>query len=76
DATMLGMSGTAQGAGIVIADQSGQKLDLGTKSAAQTLQEGDNTLQFSAYLKGDAGSTTTVVPGDFQSVANFSLAYE
>ncbi|HCB2860385.1 fimbrial protein [Klebsiella aerogenes] len=75
DDSMLGLSGTAQGAGIVIADQSGQQLDLGTASNAQTLLEGDNSLQFSAYLKGDAGSAT-VVPGDFQSVANFSLAYQ
>ncbi|WP_329503102.1 fimbrial protein [Klebsiella aerogenes] len=75
DNTMLGLSGTAQGAGIVITDQSGQKLDLGTASNAQTLQEGNNNLQFAAYLKGDAGSST-VVPGDFQSVANFSLSYQ
>lgn len=76
DASMLGLSGTASGAGIVIADQSSQQIDLGTASSATDLLAGDNTLQFSAWLKGETGASVTVTPGDFQSVANFTLAYQ
>lgn len=74
DNTLLGISGTAAGAGIVIADMSGEPLDLGTQSAAQTLQNGHNTLAFSTWLKGDSPADI-VTPGDFTSVANFQLAY-
>jgi type 1 fimbria pilin len=76
DPTMLGLAGTASGAGIVIADQSTQPIDLGTPSNATDLLEGDNTLQFAAWLKGESGASATVTPGDFQSVANFTLAYQ
>ncbi|MGL4723250.1 MAG: fimbrial protein [Scandinavium sp.] len=72
---LLGISGSASGASIAITDGSGQVIDLGTASAPQTLQNGNNTLSFSAYLQGD-GASATVVPGDFTSVANFSIAYE
>lgn len=76
DTTMLGLSGTASGAGIVIADQGNQQIDLGTASSATDLLAGDNTLQFSAWLKGESGASAAVTPGDFQSVANFTLAYQ
>lgn len=75
DDTMLGITGAAAGAGIVIADQTGAgQVDLGIPSGIQKLQTGDNTLEFSAYLKGDGASA--IVPGDFTSVANFTLAYQ
>ncbi|WP_234262464.1 fimbrial protein [Klebsiella aerogenes] len=74
DNRLLGLTGTAAGAGIVIADMSGEPLDLGTESEAQKLQNGHNTLHFSAWLKGDSPADT-VTPGDFTSVANFQLAY-
>ncbi|CAI1246783.1 Fimbria A protein precursor [Serratia quinivorans] len=69
---LLGIVGTASGASIAITDSSGELLPLGQASAAHALQEGNNTLLFSAYLQGDS---TTVVPGEFQSVADFTLAY-
>ena len=79
DPTMLALTGTASGAGIVIATD-GQQLDLGTASPAQKLGDGSNTLTFAAYLKGDKkesiGASSPVVPGDFTSVANFTLAYQ
>lgn len=74
DPTMLGLNGDAAGAGIVITDGSGSQLDLGNASAGQKLNEGDNTLQFTAYLKGESASAT-ITPGEFNSVANFALAY-
>lgn len=74
DTTMLGLSGTATGAGIVIADQSGAPIELGTATDAMMLQDGSNSMQFSAWMQGDGASAVT--PGDFQSVANFTLAYQ
>lgn len=68
----LGITGDAQGAGIVIADGAGSTVTLGQATAAQTLQNGSNTLSFSAYLKGDGGAVTT---GEFTSVADFALTY-
>ncbi|MDI7374327.1 type 1 fimbrial protein, partial [Cronobacter sakazakii] len=47
----------------------------GEASAAHQLQEGNNTLLFSAYLQGD-GASATIVPGDFTAVADFTLAYQ
>ncbi|HBZ8836193.1 TPA: type 1 fimbrial protein, partial [Citrobacter farmeri] len=44
-------------------------------STKHTLLEGDNTLQFSAYLQGDGGSAA-IIPGTFQSVADFRLDYQ
>jgi type 1 fimbria pilin len=70
---LLGITGTAKGAGIAITDGSGQNITLGQPSKAQQLQNGDNTLSFSAYLKGN---DPDIKPGDFQSVADFTLAYQ
>lgn len=70
----LGITGTASGASIALTDGAGKPVVLGTATAAQTLQNGSNTLNFSAYLQGD-GATATIVPGDFQSVTDFTLAY-
>ncbi|MGL4429836.1 MAG: fimbrial protein [Silvania sp.] len=71
---LLGITGTAKGASIAITNGSGEVVKLGTATAPQTLQDGNNTLEFSAYLQGD-GASATIVPGSFQSVADFTLAY-
>ncbi|HCB2208726.1 TPA: fimbrial protein [Citrobacter farmeri] len=72
---LLGITGTAKGASIAITDGSGTVIKLGQASKAQTLLEGNNTLEFSAYLQGDGGSAV-IVPGTFQSVADFRLDYQ
>lgn len=72
---LLGMTGTAKGAGIVITDGSGSLIELGKASSAQTLGNGNNTLSFSAYLQGSKASGAVITPGEFQSVADFTLAY-
>ncbi|HDT2108503.1 TPA: fimbrial protein [Enterobacter roggenkampii] len=69
----LGISGTASGAGIVLTDAAGNKIELAKPSSAHTLQNGDNTLSFAAYVQGDGASVT---PGEFSSVADFTLAYQ
>jgi len=78
---LLGMTGTAQGASIVITDGNGNIVTLGAASKGQKLQDGQNTLSFAAYLKGDnakdaEGEAIAVVPGEFQSIADFTLAYQ
>ncbi|MGQ8776650.1 fimbrial protein [Serratia sp. NA_112.1] len=72
---LLGITGTAQGASIAITDGSGQVIELGKATKTQTLQNGNNTLGFAAYLQGDNASAG-VIPGDFQSIADFTLAYQ
>lgn len=70
---MLGLVGTAQGASLALTDKSGNLIPLNSASAAQTIQDGENTLSFGAYLQGDGDA---VVPGDFKSVANFMMDYK
>lgn len=81
---LLALRGTAQGASLAIADHTGGLIKLGDASPAQTLSDGDTYLEFKAYLQGDmvagqAGGEDTpaaIVPGDFETFANFTLAYQ
>lgn len=76
--------GSAKGASLAIADHKGELIKLGSASPAQSLSDGDNYLQFSAYLQGDMVSdpdggddvAALITPGDFDTFANFTLAYE
>lgn len=70
---MLGITGSASGAGIVITDGSGTPVKLGTASDAQTIGDGSNKLSFSAYLQANGASITA---GDYSSTADFTLAYQ
>ncbi|EKT60438.1 fimbrial protein [Providencia rettgeri] len=72
----LGIVGTGAGAGIQITNGGGNIVTLGTATPFQNIQSGDNTLRFSAYLKGNGGDITTITAGDFSSVADFTLSYE
>lgn len=72
---MLGMTGTAKGASIALTDGAGKLIKLGEATTTQALQTGTNSLQFSAYLQGD-GASDGIIPGDFKSVANFTLTYQ
>lgn len=72
---LLGIAGSATGAGIGIVTGTGELVELGKPTDTTTLLEGDNTLEFAAYLQGSSASAA-VVPGEFTSVANFTLAYE
>lgn len=73
---LLGITGTAKGAGIAITDGSGSPIKLGVASTARALGEGNNTLLFSAYLQGNSVTAGSVQPGTFSSVADFTLAYQ
>ncbi|CAI1626480.1 MAG TPA: fimbria A protein [Serratia grimesii] len=73
---LLGMTGAAKGASIALTNGDGSPLKLNTPSKKQVLQDGNNTMSFSAFLKGDGVKDAAVVPGDFKSVVNFTLAYQ
>ncbi|WP_431225039.1 fimbrial protein [Serratia sp. L9] len=76
DNDLLGIVGDAKGAGIVITGGNGTAIKLGQASSAQTLGTGNNSLLFSAYLKGSSATAGSVKPGTFTSVTNFTLAYQ
>ncbi|MFZ4835153.1 fimbrial protein [Rouxiella sp. Mn2063] len=82
----LGMTGTAKGASIVLTDGNSNIIELGKPTAGQQLSAGAQSadLVFSAYLKGDMGKDAEgkdtdkgvdIVPGSFNSTANFTLSY-
>jgi len=78
---LLALKGTAKGASLAIADHTGELIKLGNAAPAQTLSDGDTYLQFNAYLQGDmeggqGGTAAEIVPGDFETFANFTLAYQ
>jgi type 1 fimbria pilin len=75
---LLGITGDAQGASIAIIDGSNAPIALGKPSTGQLISAGatEASLGFTAYLKGDGGDATTIIPGKFQSVANFILDYK
>lgn len=66
--------GTGLGASIVITDADGP-IKLATPAKLQVLQNGNNTLNFGAYLQGD-GESATIGKGSFLTSANFVLAYQ
>lgn len=69
----LALTGAASNAGIFM-EHAGAKVVLGTPTAPQLLQDGSNTLAFNAYVQGHA--TSDAVPGTFEAVTNFTLAYQ
>lgn len=75
DNGLLGITGSASGASVAIVDGSGAVVKLGEPSKAQTLANGNNTLSFAAYLQGNGGAAESITEGEFQSVADFKLAY-
>jgi type 1 fimbria pilin len=72
---LLGITGTAKGASVAITQADGEVIKLGTPTKAQALQDGNNTLNFAAYMQGSADAEGTITEGEFQAVADFTLAY-
>ncbi|CAI1773057.1 type 1 fimbrial protein [Serratia marcescens] len=71
---LLGITGNAKGASVAITQADGQVITLGQATKEHTLQDGNNTLRFAAYMQGD-GASATITEGDFQAVTDFTLAY-
>lgn len=67
-------TGTAGGGvGVVITDLGGVAIAPNSQSSAINLADGDNKLEFQAYV---LGSQSSVIPGAFSSVANFVMDYQ
>lgn len=76
-AGLLGITGDAKGAGIQLTEGNGDPIVLGQETSGQTLQNGDNTLLFAAFLKGEGDiASNSIVPGSFTGITNFTLSYE
>jgi type 1 fimbria pilin len=72
----LKLIGTASGAGIVIVDGDEEGIELGKPTDAVTIQKGNNTLKYSAYLQGNLlMEDEEIIPGDFTSHADYTLSY-
>lgn len=79
---LIGMTGSAEGASIGLTNGSGELIKLNTPTDVP-IQNGSNTLGFSAFLQGDPvtppedGESTFagILPGSFQSVVDFNLVY-
>ena len=74
-AGLLGATGTAKGVAVAITDGSGKVVKLGEPTKGQKLQAGNNTLSFAAYVQGTSNDKVAITEGDFQAVADFTLAY-
>ncbi|CAM4305098.1 MULTISPECIES: fimbrial protein [Lelliottia] len=72
DGAVLGVTGSATDVGIVMTDGDSNAITLGEATVGQTIQNGDNTLAYSAYIIGGEAPTE----GDFTGVTNWTLAYE
>ncbi len=72
---LLAMKGSARGASIAINDTDGKLLPLTTASKKQKVEDGLVTLRFSAHLQGD-GASAAITPGEFNTTADFTLAYQ
>jgi type 1 fimbria pilin len=69
------VTGQAQGVGVTITDMGSNVIAPNTSAKAIVLNDGDNELQFQAYVQG-ASTSGAVVPGTFTSTANFVMSYE
>ena len=74
DTSLLGISGSASGAGVAIGAPTGEQIVLGEQTLVQDMIEGPNTLLFSAWLQGVADEDA--VPGEFTSIADFTMQYD
>lgn len=71
----LAVTGQGSGVGVVITDMGGKVIKPNIASPGMALNDGDNDLQFQAYVQGSSASNA-VVPGAFTSVANFVMSYQ
>lgn len=69
---LLQITGDASGAAVKIMNASGTQINVNSGNT-QNYVEGNNTLKFQAALQGFQG--VSPVPGNFQAVTNFTLAY-
>lgn len=73
--SVFAVTGQATGVGVGISDMGGKAIKPGTKASLAAMNDGDNDLQFLAFVQGSTASGA-VTPGTFASVANFMMTYE
>ncbi|VDZ85077.1 fimbrial protein [Kluyvera intermedia] len=71
---LLGITGSASGAGVALGAATGEQIKLNTQTFVQDMSEGNNTLAFSAWLQGISG--VSAVPGMFDAITDFTMQYE
>ncbi|MBL5841189.1 type 1 fimbrial protein [Enterobacter asburiae] len=71
----LAVTGQGSGVGVVITNMGGKPIKPNMASPDVALNDGDNNLEFQAYVQG-ASASGAVVPGAFTSVANFVMQYK
>ncbi|WP_449556055.1 fimbrial protein [Huaxiibacter chinensis] len=69
------VTGQASGVGVGITDMGGKIVKPGVAVSLAAMNDGDNDLQFLAFVQGSTASDA-VVPGTFASIANFMMSYE
>ncbi len=74
----LAINNGANGAAIALFDHQGADIDLNKATSAVALQNGPNSLNFTAYVQGQPSAiqNQSITEGEFTSVANFVLAYQ
>ena len=72
---LFAVSGSASGIGLVITDPSGNLVKNGEPTNIYNVLEGDNSFVFNSYMQALSLKENSVIPGDFQSVINFTLTY-
>ncbi|WP_165490611.1 fimbrial protein [Hafnia alvei] len=73
---LLGIvSSTASGVGVGITDANGKDFELGKKTEVKTLIQGDNSLDFAAYVQATGASGSAITAGDFTSQTDFVITY-
>ncbi|MEW5561995.1 fimbrial protein [Enterobacter asburiae] len=77
DGTLLGLQGGhAAGAGIALLSDNNTQIPLGEDSSDIQINSGNNSIRLQAALKGNSTEAAHVVtPGEFTSLATFTLAY-
>lgn len=77
DVTSLALQGEAKGAAIQLSNMNtGKKIELGKATSFAGLMDGTNTLKFGANLVKTAADKSGITPGEFNTTANFVLAYK
>ncbi|OXX55558.1 fimbrial protein [Vibrio sp. V12_P9A6T4] len=77
DSALLALTDNSQAKGIAIGlEQGGKILPINKPSSAVTLGEGNNVLDFSAYVQLLPSAQEGITAGAFQASANFTLEYD
>lgn len=69
------VTGQASGVAVSITDMGSNVITPNSAAKAIAINDGDNELQFQAYVQG-ASTSDAVVPGTFTSTANFVMSYQ